>query len=362
MNKVNPLKYLLIPFSWIYGIVIFIRNSLFNLHVLPEKKFDLPVISVGNITVGGTGKTPMTEYLLSLLSKDHKPAVLSRGYMRKSRGFIRAEKNSVPSRIGDEPCQIKNKFPDIEVAVDIDRIHGINELMKSANDLDLVILDDAFQYRYIKPGISILLVDYNRPLNRDHLLPFGNLREPASALHRADIIVVTKTPLNINQGVKDFFIKNLNIQQHQHIFFSTIKYENIKNVFSQETFTEDGTFKNPSVLIVCGIAVPSNLIEYIENSYSCTKELLFPDHHNYSFKDISNIGKTFMDLPGSDKLIITTEKDSVRIKQFDVMPREIKERFYYIPVKTEFFPEDEKKFNQLILEYVKTNKRNRPVY
>lgn len=292
------------------------------------------------------------------LKKEFKPAVLSRGYLRKTRGFIKADNNPTPFQIGDEPSQIKQKFPDIEVAVDVNRVQGIEKLMSLVRDLDLIILDDAFQYRFIKPGLSLLLVDHSRPLYSDCLLPAGNLREPACGRRRADIIIVTKSPLNISPDMKDSIIKRLNILPHQHVFFSAIRYGSMINVFDNNPLHETGSEKNISVLMVCGIAAPANLKEYIQQKYTFAAEIIFPDHHRYTSKDLYRIEKTFINLPGSDKLIITTEKDAVRFRQSDLLSNEIKKSFFYIPVKTEFMPEYQEEFNQIILEYVKRNKRD----
>ena len=217
LNRKN-LAIITFPLSMLYGMAVGIRNRLFDCRILKPVEFDVPVISVGNITVGGTGKTPHTEYLISLLRKDFRIAVLSRGYKRKSREFILATKKSMVYDIGDEPKQIKHKFPDIKVAVDRKRVNGISQLLKKDNNIDAILLDDAYQHRYVKPGLSILLIDYTQPIFRDFLLPFGNLRERKHETRRADIIIITKTPKKIKPIEKKIFIKDLNVLPYQFLY------------------------------------------------------------------------------------------------------------------------------------------------
>ena len=214
----------LLPFSPFYGMVVRIRNLLFDINILRSTRFNIPVISVGNITVGGTGKTPHVEYLVQLLRNDYKLAVLSRGYKRKTNQFILASKSSGITEIGDEPKQIKLKFPGVYVAVDSNRVRGIRTLMQSIHNLDMVILDDAYQHRYVKAGLSILLIDYNRPIFKDMLLPAGNLREPRNNLNRADIIIVTKCPEILTSSQRGDFITRLRPNSKQAIFFTKFAY------------------------------------------------------------------------------------------------------------------------------------------
>ena len=364
MKKNCPLKYLLIPFSWIFGSVVFLRNLLFDFHILPVKQYSIPVISVGNITVGGTGKTPMVEYLVELLKDEFRLATLSRGYRRKSSGFVLADNNPSTSQVGDEPCQIKNKFPGIEVAVDAKRTQGILELIKTVDNLDLVILDDAFQHRYVKPGLSILLFDFNQHPGNDHLLPFGRMREPISSIKRADIIIITKTPPNMDTAVRDSWIRFLTRHHHQHLFFSYLKYESIKKVFREISDHRKVKTLDPGihVLLVCGIAVPGILKDYISGMTSKITDLFYPDHHHYRKKDIEYIQTVFNRIRSPEKLILTTEKDSVRFKQFEGIPEEIKKNLFYIPLKMAFHYHEEEEFNHLIFQYVRKNKRNRVVH
>lgn len=360
MKNKNILEYFLIPLSWIYGIIIFCRNFLFYTQILHQKEFNIPIISVGNITVGGTGKTPHVEYLVRLLKDDFRVATLSRGYKRKTKGFISAEINSTPDLVGDEPCQIKGKFPDIEVAVDSNRVNGIQKIMNSGKNIDVIILDDAFQHRYVKPGLSLLLIDYTRPITEDFLLPFGRLREPASEKKRADIILVTKSPDNLQPIERRIFFKKLELLYFQNLYFTSVIREELKPVFPNYPSPESGKLseRKPDVLVIAGIANPHELKRFVLNISTTITELYFPDHHDYSEKDFFQIQSIFQELPGNDKIIITTEKDAVRLRKFDALPEEIKENMYFILIKITFQNDDELSFNKQILNYVRSSKRN----
>ena len=355
----NPLEYLLIPLSWIYGLVIIIRNFLFDRQFLEEKEFNIPIISVGNITVGGTGKTPHVEYLVNLLKSEFKVATLSRGYKRKSKGFFIAGNDSNPKQIGDEPCQIKNKFPEIIVAVDNNRVNGINKLMSIDKSIDVIILDDAYQHRYVKPGLSMLLVDYNRPVWDDYLLPFGRLREQASGKKRADIILVTNLPGNISKSEKDILNKNLRLRDSQNLFFTTVIQERLKPVYSiYPPPTIEIYEKKPAILLVCGIANPGNLKKFALNLSSNITEMYFPDHHNFNENDITTIQKAYSQMPEIDKIIITTEKDKTRLKYINSFPEIVKKNMFYLPIRISFLNKEEDKFNNLILDYIRNFRRN----
>ena len=357
VNRRNPLEYLLIPVSWIYGLVIIIRNFLFDKQFLVKKEFNIPIISVGNITVGGTGKTPHVEYLVNLLKTEFKLATLSRGYKRKSKGFFIAGNDSNSKQVGDEACQVKNKFPDIIVAVDKNRVNGIKKLLYNDKSIDVIILDDAYQHRYVKPGLSLLLIDYNRPLGADYLLPFGRLREQASGKKRADIILVTNTPGNINKYEMDILNRDIRKYDSQKLFFTTVIQEKLKPVYSTYPPPEVENFKKtPAVLLVCGIANPGNLKKFALQLSSNITELYFPDHHNFNEKDISNIQKVYNKIPEIDKIIITTEKDAARLKYINSFPEIVKKNMFYIPIKISFLNNEEDKFNSLVLDYIRNFK------
>ncbi len=332
------LTYLLTPLSWIYGAVVYVRNKLFDKGIfLKETEYSIPIVSVGNITVGGTGKTPHVEYIVRHLSESFNIAVLSRGYKRKTKGFILANSKTTPELIGDEPMQIYNKFGfRIKVAVCEDRREGIRQLCKLFPDLDLILLDDAFQHRWVKPKVSILLTEYNRPFYKDKLLPLGRLRESAHAVNRADMVIITKVPDNIMPI--DFRIKSkeLSLMSFQQLFFS--KYNELP---LQPVFTEDAPYHaslstlthEDSVLLLTGIAHPRQFVRQFRKYPFKVKVQHFPDHHDFSRRDIDYISKKFNELSGRRKLILTTEKDAVRLAYNPYFPKELKPFIFYQPVE-----------------------------
>jgi len=356
-------KLILVPFSWIYGLVVWIRNSLFDNGLLKSTGFNMPVISVGNITVGGTGKTPHTEYLAELLKKELRVATLSRGYRRTSRDFRIATAQSKVAEVGDEPLQMKLKLPDIVVAVDRERVHGISELMKLAPQVEAVLLDDAFQHRSLKPGYSILLIDYGRPILKDRLLPSGMLREPAANRNRANIILVTKTPANFKPIEMREYVNSLDLQIGQYLFFTTMSYGELNPVFPEQIQApKDADWfrtDDSGILLISGIANPAGLRSYAESISKDVRELKFPDHHHYSLKDIETIMKLSLDLANShpEVLILTTEKDAVKLRELD-FPENVKGFMYSVPIHVEFLNGDKENFDKQIYNYVNSNKRS----
>ena len=353
------MKYLFLKLlSILYGLAVSLRNELFTLRLLSSKEFDLPVISVGNITAGGTGKTPHTEYIAALLKAKFKVAVLSRGYKRKTRGFHIVETTSTVKQVGDEPLQIKLKFNELIVAVDANRVRGIRRLIASPVKPDVILLDDAFQHQYVTPGINILLTDYNRLITKDSLLPYGRLRESASNKSRATIIIVTKCPAEIKPIDERIIIKELNIRPYQNLYFSRITYGSLIPVFKNEVTSPIAELSEGlAVLMVTGIANPVPFKKYIAHGSHAIEEMIFRDHHQFSAKDIDWIKTKFESIPNSKKLIITTEKDMVRFRDLTI-PDEIRQSLYYIPVKISFMNNAGREFNRKILDYVKENKGN----
>jgi tetraacyldisaccharide 4'-kinase len=358
--KKNILAYLLLPVSWIYGIIVYFRNKCFELGFLKEVEFKIPIISVGNITVGGTGKTPHIEYLISLLKDDFKIAVLSRGYKRKTKGFILADSFSDAETIGDEPCQMKRKFPGIVLAVDSDRKNGINRIINSGIEIDLILLDDAFQHRYVKPGLSILLIDFNRPILKDFLMPAGQLREPASGRNRADIILVSKSPENLTPVEQSVISRELYLTPLQYLFFSTVLQEELLPVFNDSPGWQISTNSdsNPSVLLISGIANPLALKQFAQKISTSIREIHFRDHHAFTKKDISEIIRQFEIMEGREKILITSEKDAVRLLKYADLLQNIKDRMFYIPIRIGFLNNDTENFNDHIIAYVRNNKTN----
>ncbi|MBO7130455.1 MAG: tetraacyldisaccharide 4'-kinase [Prevotella sp.] len=351
----------LLPLSWFYGIGVGFRNLLFEMGVLKEHTYKTPVISVGNITVGGTGKTPHVEYLIRLL-KDHvHVAVLSRGYKRKSSGFLLAQTDTPLSDIGDEPYQMKQKYPDITVAVDAKRTRGIEYLISGKEtglEIDAILLDDAYQHRYVKPGLNILLVDYHRLIIHDKLLPAGRLREPVKGKDRADIVIVTKCPTTLNPMEFRVLTKQMNLYPYQQLFFTTIKYEPLHPLFDgTEQIEKLEELAGRHILLLTGIASPKQIYYDLKPHTPDIYPLRYSDHHNFKKKDIKKINEAFEGLP-SPKLIITTEKDAVRLKETEGLTPEARRGIYVLPISIEFMLQGEESFNEKIIGYVRKNSRN----
>ncbi|HBF88973.1 MAG TPA: tetraacyldisaccharide 4'-kinase [Bacteroidales bacterium] len=350
-------RWYLYPFSIIYGTIVSFRNFLFNANILKTEEFDIPVISVGNITVGGTGKTPHTEYLIKLLSEKLNVAVLSRGYKRKSKGFVFASPQSTIFDIGDEPKQIKQNFKDVDVAVCESRVKGINRLSNDENrkNLNVILLDDAYQHRYVKPGLSILLIDYYRPINEDHLLPYGSLRENQHEKSRANIIIVSKTPKNIKPIERRIIEKNLALFPYQSLYFTSLNYGELKSVFESSQLVDLND--NYHILLVTGIANPlplkNHLAEYSKNIF----HLQYRDHHAFSPADFEKIQSTFNEIKSDKKIIITTQKDGMRIQDLKGHENLKSLPIFYIPIEIEFLNQDKITFNNQIIDYITKNKR-----
>ena len=357
----------LLPFSWLYGFGVGFRNMLFEMGILKSRSYTVPVISVGNITVGGTGKTPHVEYLIRLLKDKVNVAVLSRGYKRKSHGFVLADAETPMKMIGDEPYQMKQKFPDITVAVDSKRTRGIDHLIggEAGKDIDVVLLDDAFQHRYVKPGINILLVDYHRLIIYDELLPAGRLREPVKSKDRADIVIITKCPWNLKPMEFRVITKAMKLYPYQQLFFSTHEYEMPIAVFPEEqgklgaseTLDSLASLKDKNVLLLTGIGSPEQMKHDMEQMTDYVTPLTFSDHHDFKQKDIVAINEAFAALP-EPKVIITTEKDATRLAVLEELSSEVKQHLYKLPIYIQIMQDQEELFNQAILGYVRKNSKN----
>jgi tetraacyldisaccharide 4'-kinase len=353
---------LLYPFSLIYGAITGIRNFLYDRGILSRYEFKLPVICVGNITVGGTGKTPHTEYLVELLNKQFRVATLSRGYLRKSIGFRIASASDTMNEIGDEPLQIYRKFPDMIVAVDRNRVNGVNSILREEPETEVIILDDGFQHRRITPGLTILLTDFGRLMIHDHLLPYGRLRESVSNMSRADIILVTKSPENILPIQRRIIVKEISKAPYQNLYFTSLEYKDPVAVFAKPganklSMTGRKNDKGGIVLLT-GIANPLPLKEYLSECFNEIVHISYPDHHKFTEKEIAKISTAFNNLGSSEKFIITTEKDAVRLREFTNIAEYIRSSTYYIPVGIKFLNDDKAEFDNLIFDYVRKNKRN----
>ena len=355
------------PLSWLYGLGVGFRNMLFEMGILKSRSYTVPVISVGNITVGGTGKTPHVEYLIRLLKDKVNVAVLSRGYKRKSHGFVLADAETPMKMIGDEPYQMKQKFPDITVAVDSKRTRGIDHLIggEAGKDIDVVLLDDAFQHRYVKPGINILLVDYHRLIIYDELLPAGRLREPVKSKDRADIVIITKCPWNLKPMEFRVITKAMKLYPYQQLFFSTHEYEMPIAVFPEEqgklgaseTLDSLASLKDKNVLLLTGIGSPEQMKHDMEQMTDHVTPLTFSDHHDFKQKDIVAINEAFAALP-EPKVIITTEKDATRLAVLEELSSEVKQHLYKLPIYIQIMQDQEELFNQTVLGYVRKNSKN----
>ena len=345
----------LLPLSWLYGLAVSLRNELFALGILKERSFSIPVISVGNITVGGSGKTPHVEYLIRLLQDYIKVGVLSRGYKRKSHGYVLADDNSTMRDLGDEPYQIKQKFHDIYVAVDKNRCNGITRLThdKATSNVGVILLDDAFQHRYVKPGLNILLVDYHRLIIYDRLLPAGRLREPLNGKQRADIVIITKCPRDLKPMEFRILTKAMDLFPYQQLFFTTIDYGTPQALFSDKTTS----LNKYNVLLVTGIASPEQMENDMKHKCRSLTSLAFEDHHLFNTKDEQRINNAFERLP-SPKIIVTTEKDSTRLVNLNGLTTEVRDAIFVLPIKVKFMLNQGELFNNKIISYVRKNSRN----
>lgn len=304
------------PLALIYQAVTDLRNYLFDKKMIRSASFEIPVISVGNLSVGGTGKTPHIEYILYLLKYVYRVGTLSRGYGRKSHGFILADQTATASSIGDEPMIFKLKHPEAAVAVGEERALAIPRMLIERPDLDVILLDDAYQHRPVQPGLSILLTEYDNLFTRDKVLPAGWLRESKKHYHRADLIVVTKCPLSISAAEKLSIIKEINPFSYQHVFFSAIEYGDIYPLFRDErlqAMMSADELKTKDVIVLTGIANSRKLVKYLEQKANKVYENEYRDHHNFDEYDLENIRETYSHIPGENRIIVTTEKDAVRL-------------------------------------------------
>jgi tetraacyldisaccharide 4'-kinase len=343
----KSLRYFLFPFSFIYGGIIRIRNLLFDKNILRSAKFDFPLICVGNLAVGGTGKTPMVEYIVRLLEKKYKVATLSRGYKRKTKGFFIADDKTTSDAIGDEPMQIHAKFPGITVAVAEERVMGIPQLLYEKPETQVVILDDAFQHREVNAGLNILLTDSQNLYSQDLLLPTGNLRDVRSSSKRADMIVVTKCRPGLNEPQMQDIIRQLNPLNRQKIYFTTIEYETFFHLFTKEKYELNRDY---SVLLVTGIANPEPIKEIFKTLASDYEILKFRDHHDFNLQDVKEIKDHFSKMENENKIIVTTEKDAVRFlkfaKELEHLP------IYVLPMAHRFLFGKASQFENEILEFI----------
>lgn len=367
-RKRPPFKihWFLYPLACLYGAIIHLRDELYGRGLLKSNQYHLPLIGVGNITVGGTGKTPHTEYLIRLLKKDYKVAVLSRGYKRKTKGFVLATPQSSAAEIGDEPLQMHLKFPDIPIAVDKDRCHGVEQLMTLQNPpIDIIILDDAFQYRKLSGVFHILLSDFSRCMLDDKFLPAGRLRDRLKESRRANIIVASKCPAK-----KESFVESMKDDLHDASGITTVAssfvYADLQAAFPDEAESPVITWEemsDKSVMLLTGIANPDSLLKQIEShAKHLIGHITCADHHNFTKADLLNLKESFAKAQKDKCIIVTTEKDRARLtdnKELDAM---LKPFIYTVPIKVTFYKEDEIIFKEKLYEYIRANTRSSEVH
>jgi tetraacyldisaccharide 4'-kinase len=349
----KPLRILLLPFSLVYWIVIIIRNWFYDKKIFKSATFNLPIICIGNIAAGGTGKSPMVEFLVKRLNTDFKLATLSRGYKRKTKGYTLAKENTNALEIGDEPMQFHIKFPDVTVAVGEERLVAIPQLLQDRPDTGVIILDDAFQHRAVTSGLNIVLTDYNNLYTRDWYLPTGDLRDEKRSMRRANIIVVTKCPTSLSESEKQATIEEIKPLPNQALFFCAIRYGAPYHICSKKMYqlTED-----VEVLLVTGIANPEPLKKWLVSRCKTYYELAYNDHHIFTIDDLREMQQRFRSLTGLNKIILTTEKDAVRLVKFE--QELIGTPMYVLPIETEFLFQEENKFMKMVTAFINSTKKN----
>ncbi|MEO5891339.1 MAG: tetraacyldisaccharide 4'-kinase [Ferruginibacter sp.] len=340
-------RYLLLPFSFVYGIFIAIRNWLFDINYLKSAAFNFPIICVGNLATGGTGKTPMVEYLIRILRSEYAVATLSRGYKRKTKGYGIAGADTTALEIGDEPMQFHLKFPEVTVAVGEERLVAIPQLLHDKPGTGIIILDDAFQHRSVRAGLNILLTEYKNLYTRDLLVPAGDLRDARQSAKRAGIIIVTKCRHDLSLKERDSVVAELNPGSGQAIFFTSILYADPYHLFSKKTFP---LTQGIELLLVCGIANPKPFQEFLTPYAQSYEMLRFPDHHIFSIDDMEEIKKQFNGIASSNKIILTTEKDGVRLKKFENELQDFP--IYVMPIEHSFLFDDADRFSGLVKDFI----------
>lgn len=349
-------RYLLLPLSFLYGAVIWFRNWLFDKNILKSSSFNFPVICVGNLAVGGTGKTPMTELLVSFLSGQYNTATLSRGYKRKTKGFAIADDTTTAIDIGDEPMQFHQKFPELTVAVGEERLVAIPQLLHQRPETEVIILDDAFQHRPVKAGYNIVLTDYKNLYTRDFILPAGDLRDVRSSMKRADCIVVTKCKQDLSEAERASIIKEIKPLEKQQVFFTEIIYDRPYHLFTKEKGDLD---PSADILLICGIANPKPLKDFLTSHVHSYDMIRYADHHIFSSEDLKEIQKQFSKLTSSNKIILTTEKDATRLQKF--ASHLASYPIYVLPIQHRLLFDGEAPFRRNILNFINSFEKRQPL-
>jgi tetraacyldisaccharide 4'-kinase len=343
----KPIRILLFPVSIFYGLIVSVRNWCYDNHIFGSASFNLPVICVGNLAVGGTGKSPMVEYLIKNMNEDFELAVLSRGYKRRTKGYALANEGSTALDIGDEPMQFHIKFPDVSVAVGEERVVAIPQLLHERPGTQAIILDDAFQHRSIRAGLNILLTDYNNLFTRDWYLPTGDLRDAKKSYKRSDIIVVTKCKQDLAATERLKIIQEISPSEKQYVFFSTIHYGNAYHIINKSSYIIN---EKTEVLLVTGIANPEQLKKYLINNSNSFYEISYSDHYIFSIDDLNEMMRRFNQIKALNKIILTTEKDAVRLLKFQ--QELVHLPFYVVPIEPDFLFGEKSKFNSLVKDFI----------
>jgi tetraacyldisaccharide 4'-kinase len=355
---IKQLKNFFLPISWIYGLVVFIRNKLFDFNILKSKSFAIPTIAIGNIAIGGTGKTPMASYIINLLNNQNfKVGFVSRGYKRKSEGTILANRTTLPSEIGDEPYQIFTKHKYIKLAVSKDRADAVEKITSQNSDLNVIVLDDALQHRKIKAGLNILLTDFNNLYSRDNYLPAGELRDHKIRIKQTQTIIVTKCPVDLsNQEQADITAELKPYLTHQKVYFSGIRYNRLINIFKEEYLTFSAIKDAGHIILITAIAKPLSLYNKIFEYNKNITHFEYSDHHNFSTKEIENITQMFNNFAIRNKtLILTTEKDAPRLLEQKHLLGDI--TIWAVEIE-HYFIDNKQTFENQIVDYVRNGKRN----
>lgn len=350
------LNYSLAPLAYLYGLGVKLRNKLFDWGILSSEQFPVPVICIGNLAVGGTGKTPHTEYIIRLLRKRYKIAVLSRGYKRKTTGYILANSQNTSSEIGDEPYQIIQKYPDIVLAVDADRRRGIRNLLALPPEKrpEVILLDDGFQHRYVKPSFSIILTDYHRLYYRDKLLPMGLLREPAQGTRRTDLVIVTKCEKDIKPIEYRIMEEDMHLLAHQTVLFTRVTYSELRPIFPEVAGSRvlRDIRREDEVLVISAIANPAPFEYEIKKYSKKVTSFCFPDHYSFQKKDFKKLSEAFAEMKSPEKLIIVTEKDAARMRNNPAFPEEWKKSIYALPISIVFHGKRERLFDEILIKHI----------
>ena len=360
------LKFILIPVSFLYGFLISLRNLCYDKKIFKSRTFSLPVINVGNLTMGGTGKTPHIEYLVRLMKEKFRVATLSRGYGRKTKGYMLVSNPSSTSMVGDEPMQYHLKFPDITVSVGEDRVAAIENLVRLMPKPEVILMDDAFQHRAVKPGLNILLIEHDSVMKKNYPLPSGTLREWKRGMKRADIIIVSKCPEILVPIERKRLAEHIVLQPHQKLFFSFFRYGDIVRLNNRQGSMLMGTNyyfeKRFTILLVTGIANPSGIAEFLKRKTDKLETIFFRDHHEFTVDDMRSITESFNNIANANKIIVTTEKDAMRLRNPELEESTRGLPVFYLPVEVMFHHQDKDQFDNLVLNYVRQNQTNRFIH